>query len=248
MGKGTAANFVPSQATLAELRDAAQGCRGCDLYKNATQAVLGEGPEHAEIVLVGEQPGDKEDQEGHPFVGPAGRLLDRALADAGIARSHVYITNAVKHFKFDPRGKRRIHKKPGLTEVQACRPWLEAELFLLSPTVIVCLGATAAMSLLGRDFRLTQHRGEFFEHPWAKWATATIHPSALLRVQDDEQRHQEYRQFVDDLKLVGSKLGDASRPEDAGAKPEPAMSWRPERWGPRASPEHQERSSPTGSR
>ena len=210
--KVTAESFVPSQATLAELREAAQGCRGCDLYKNATQAVLGEGPEQARMVLIGEQPGDKEDMEGHPFVGPAGRLLDRALADAGVDRSEVYITNAVKHFKFDSRGRRRIHKKPGLTEVQACRPWLEAELALLRPQVIVCLGATAAMSVMGRDFRLTQHRGEFFEHPWASLVLATVHPSALLRVLDDDQRHLEYRQFVDDLKLARARL-DENVPE-----------------------------------
>jgi DNA polymerase len=209
--KETAADFVPAQATLAELWEAAQGCRGCDLYRNATQAVLGEGAEHARIVLIGEQPGDKEDIEGHPFVGPAGRLLDRALADAGIERANVYITNAVKHFKFEVRGKRRIHKKPGMTEVQACRPWLAAEFSLLKPEVIVCLGATAALSIFGKDFRLTQHRGEFFEHPWARFATATVHPSSLLRIEDDDQRHEEYERFVNDLRQIKERLTKAGR-------------------------------------
>ncbi|MCW5979489.1 MAG: UdgX family uracil-DNA binding protein [Bryobacteraceae bacterium] len=205
-GSPGAAGYIPSQATLAELWEAAQGCRGCDLYKNATQAVLGEGPQRARIVMVGEQPGDKEDIEGRPFVGPAGRLLDRALSDAGFARADVYITNAVKHFKFDQRGKRRIHKKPGLTEVQACRPWLAAEFAALKPEIVVCLGATAALSLMGKDFRLTAHRGEFFEHEWARLATATVHPSSLLRIQDEERRRAEYGRFVDDLRRVREKL------------------------------------------
>src|SRR5437764_2043950 len=155
----SAAEFIPPGGTLPHLREAVQTCRGCDLYRNATQAVFGEGPLTAKVVMIGEQPGDEEDRQGHPFVGPAGKLLNRALADAAIDRSDVYISNAVKHFKFEERGKRRIHKKPGAREITACRPWLEAELSLIKPTVIVCLGATAAQSLLGPSYRLTKQRG-----------------------------------------------------------------------------------------
>jgi len=202
----TAAEFMPQHPTLRALREEVQRCRGCDLYRYASQAVFGEGPRSARIVLVGEQPGDEEDRQGHPFVGPAGKLLNRALEEAGIQRSEVYVTNAVKHFKFEERGKRRIHKKPRVSEVKACHPWLEAEISLLKPEVIVCLGATAAQALLGPKFRLTKERGKFVTHPWGPHVTATIHPSAVLRAPDAEQRHEEYRKFVDDLKGVRNAL------------------------------------------
>jgi uracil-DNA glycosylase family protein len=202
----TAAEFIPEHPTLRALREAVQRCRGCDLYRYASQAVFGEGPRSARIVLVGEQPGDEEDRQGHPFVGPAGKLLNRALEEAGIQRSEVYVTNAVKHFKFEERGKRRIHKKPRVSEVKACHPWLEAEISLLKPEVIVCLGATAAQALLGPKFRLTKERGKFVTHPRGPHVTATIHPSAVLRAPDAEQRHEEYRKFVDDLKGVRNAL------------------------------------------
>jgi len=192
----------PALNTLPELRETVQACRACDLYKFATQAVFGEGSPSSSIVLIGEQPGDEEDKQGRPFVGPAGRLLDRALGDAGIDRRAVYVTNAVKHFKFEERGKRRIHKKPNGTEMKACRPWLEAEVALIRPSIIVCLGATAAQSVFGSDWRVTKERGRFVEHPWARHATSTIHPSAILRTPTDEQRHLEYDRFVEDLKKV----------------------------------------------
>jgi uracil-DNA glycosylase len=198
--------FVPPGAALEELRVAAQHCQGCDLYRNATQAVLGEGPSTASVVMVGEQPGDKEDLAGRPFVGPAGALLDRALEDAGIARSDVYVTNAVKHFKFEVRGKRRIHKKPSDREIVACKPWLNAELALLRPEVIVCLGATAARAVIGKEHRLLQERGRFFDHPMAKSVTATVHPSAILRAPDADRRRADYDAFVQDLKAVCQKL------------------------------------------
>jgi DNA polymerase len=182
------------------------GCTACDLYKNATQTVFGEGTTGAELVLVGEQPGDQEDRKGRPFVGPAGKLLDRALEEAGIDRTKVYVTNVVKHFKWTPRGKRRIHKRPSAEEISACRPWLEKELELVKPKVLVALGATAAQALLGRQFRLTQHRGEFVESDLAPWVTATIHPSAILRASDDQSRHEEMAAFVADLKNVARKL------------------------------------------
>ena len=168
--------------------------------------MFGEGPRNASIAMIGEEPGNDEDIKGHPFVGPAGKLLDRALVDAGIARHDVYVTNAVKHFKFEQRGKRRLHKKPRASEVQACRPWLEAELRLIKPDVIVCLGATAAQAMMGPAFRLTRERGNFFELPSGGYLTATVHPSAILRAPDEEQRHAEYREFVHDLKLVHERL------------------------------------------
>jgi uracil-DNA glycosylase len=205
-----AASFVPQGATLAQLREAAQKCKGCDLYRRATQAVLGEGPSTARIVMVGEQPGDKEDLAGKPFVGPAGGLLTRALEDAGIDRSDVYITNALKHFKFEERGKRRIHKKPSETEIVACRPWLDAELLLIKPEIIVCLGATAAHAVIGKKHRLLQERGRFFEHSMAKSVTATVHPSAILRAPTPEQRRAAYEAFVADLKAVRRKLESAA--------------------------------------
>jgi uracil-DNA glycosylase len=202
----TAAAYVPERRSLPQLREAVQGCRGCDLYKNATQAVFGEGGARAEVMLVGEQPGDKEDLAGRPFVGPAGQLLGRALEEAGIDRAQIYVTNAVKHFKWQARGKRRIHQKPTWSEQMACRPWLEAELAAVKPRVLVCLGATAAQSLLGRDFRVTKHRGELLDSDLAEHVTATIHPSAILRQQDEESRQAELAAFVDDLRVVAALL------------------------------------------
>jgi uracil-DNA glycosylase len=203
--------FVPQGADLAELWAAAQKCRGCDLYRHATQAVLGEGPPSARIVMVGEQPGDKEDLAGHPFVGPAGALLDRALGDAGIGRSDVYVTNAVKHFKFEERGKRRIHKKPSTVEIVACKPWLEAEVAIVRPELIVCLGATAARAVIGPKHRLLEDRGQFFDHPWSASVTATVHPSAVLRSPDPEQRHANYQAFVNDLIAVRKRLNGVAK-------------------------------------
>jgi uracil-DNA glycosylase family protein len=197
-----AAEFMPHSKTIPALRDAVQECRGCDLYRYATQAVFGEGPRVSSVLFIGEQPGDEEDHAGHPFVGPAGRLFDRALVDAGIDRATVYITNAVKHFKFEERGKRRLHKKPNGSEIHACRPWLEAEIELIKPQIVVCLGATAAQAVFGPDYRVTKDRGQFVTHPWAPHATSTIHPSAILRSPDEEQRHAEYEKFVADLKKV----------------------------------------------
>src|SRR5215471_7218374 len=198
--------YLPPDRSLDSLREAAQECRGCDLFRAATQAVFGEGPAQSRVLLIGEQPGSEEDLKGHPFVGPAGRLLDTALEEAGVPRSEVYITNAVKHFKFEERGKRRIHKKPSAAEVKACQPWLEAEIEAIKPKIVVCLGATAAQSILGRDFRLTQSHGQFFEHPWTKFVTATLHPSAILRAAESEDRHRQYRQLVEDLRVVAEKL------------------------------------------
>ena len=201
-----ASAYLPEHLSLPGLREAVQGCRGCDLYRNATQAVFGEGAANAKLMLIGEQPGDKEDVAGRPFVGPAGQLLDGALEDAGIDRSQTYVTNAVKHFKWQARGKRRIHQKPTWSEQVACRPWLEAELAVVQPRVLVCLGATAAQSLLGRDFRVTKHRGELLDSPLAEYVTATIHPSAILRQQDEESRRAELAAFVDDLRVVAALL------------------------------------------
>jgi DNA polymerase len=208
----TASNYIPEKATLRVLRQAVQSCRGCDLYRCATQAVFGEGPAKPRIMMVGEQPGNDEDLQGRPFVGPAGKLLNRTLEEAGIQRADVYVTNAVKHFKFEERGKRRLHKKPRASEVRACRPWLEAEAARLRPEIIVCLGATAAQSILGNAFRLTRERGKFVEHPWAPRVTATVHPSAILRAPDEEQRHLAYRAFVADLEQVRRALKIAKRP------------------------------------
>jgi uracil-DNA glycosylase family protein len=198
----SAAEFIPEHPTPRTLREAVQRCRGCDLYAHATQAVFGEGPNSAEIVFIGEQPGDEEDRQGHPFVGPSGRLLDRALVKAGIDRSLVYVTNAVKHFKFEERGKRRLHKKPSGLEIRACQPWLEAEINLIQPRIIVCLGATAAQTIFGGTYRLTKERGQFVRNSWAPYVTSTVHPSAILRAPDEEQRHIEYDRFVADLKKV----------------------------------------------
>jgi uracil-DNA glycosylase family protein len=197
---GSAADFFPARRTLRSLVRAAASCQGCDLYLNATQTVFGEGNAGSDVMLVGEQPGDHEDVEGHPFVGPAGHLLDTALERAGIDRRDVYITNVVKHFRFEPRGKRRIHRKPSAEQVRACRPWLEAELELVAPKVVVCLGATAAQALLGRSFKLTEHRGEFVEWDLEPLVTATVHPSAILRAPDDRTREEQTEGLVRDLR------------------------------------------------
>jgi DNA polymerase len=202
----SAKQFVPDRATLPVLRTAVQACEGCDLYRNATQAVWGEGPQRASLFLIGEQPGNEEDLEGRPFVGPAGRLLDRALDEASISRTEVYLTNAVKHFKFEDRGKRRIHKKPGSGEVQACRPWLDAELSIVRPHVIGCLGATASQALLGSHFRLTEDHGQAIRLPSLGTIVATSHPSAILRAPDSMQREADYRRFVRDLRVMHKLL------------------------------------------
>jgi uracil-DNA glycosylase family protein len=188
--------------SIDDARARAKNCEACDLYKRATQTVFGEGARKPRILFVGEQPGDQEDRQGHPFVGPAGKLLDTALGQAGIDRSTTYVTNAVKHFKWEPRGKRRIHKKPNGAEIAACRPWLETEIALLRPQVVVCLGATAAQTLLGRKFRVTQSRGELLESTLAPHVMATVHPSSILRAPDDESRHREMSEFVADLKKL----------------------------------------------
>jgi DNA polymerase len=201
----SAADFLPSRTTLPVLREAVQGCRGCQLYKNASQAVFGDGTRSAAVMLVGEQPGDQEDRAGRPFVGPAGKLLDRALEEAGIDRKAAYVTNAVKHFKWEARGKRRIHAKPSCSEVAACRPWLEAELAVVKPTVLVLLGAVAAQGLLGNQFRVTKQRGELVDSPLAPYVTATIHPSAILRGEPAD-RERELARLVDDLRRVAALL------------------------------------------
>jgi uracil-DNA glycosylase family protein len=208
----TAAELVPSPPTLPALRDAAAGCRACPLWKTGTQTVFGEGSEGARLLLVGEQPGDKEDLEGRPFVGPAGRLLDKALEEAGIDRSLVYVTNVVKHFKWEARGRRRIHKRPNAEEVAACRPWLEAEIETVKPEMVVLLGATAAQALLGSSFRVSRQRGEFVESLLGPVLTATVHPSSILRAADEDARQAEYDAFVQDLKRVAEALGETAAP------------------------------------
>ena len=205
-GERSAAPFVPASTSLKVLSASAHECRGCDLYKAATQVVFGAGPKRARVMFVGEQPGDQEDRQGEPFVGPAGALLDKALADAGIPGDDVYVTNAVKHFKWEPRGKRRIHKKPRASEVKACRPWLEAELRAVHPAVVVCLGATAAQSLLGSSFKLMQQRGKVVTSGMAGPVVATIHPSAVLRAPEAEGRRAAYEMLVADLKVAGKML------------------------------------------
>jgi uracil-DNA glycosylase family protein len=202
----TAAPLVPQRPSLARLRAAAAGCTACPLYKTGTQTVFGEGLATSRAIFIGEQPGDSEDKTGRPFVGPAGKLLDRALAEAGIDRNLVYVTNAVKHFKWTPRGKRRLHEKPNAREIAACRPWLEAELAVLKPEVLVCLGATAAQALLGRTFKVTQMRGEILRHELAESIMATVHPSSILRAPDEEARHREMELFVRDLKHIAPLL------------------------------------------
>jgi len=201
--------YVPHGESLDVLADAVQRCKGCDLYKAATQAVWGQGARSARLMLVGEQPGDREDLAGEPFVGPAGHLLDQALADAGIDRADVYITNSVKHFKFEERGKRRIHKKPSSVEILACRPWLNEEVEQVRPELILCLGATAAQAVIGKEHRLLKERGRFFPHPLASFVTATVHPSSILRAPDVERRRKDYEAFVRDLEGVRRMLSRA---------------------------------------
>jgi len=202
----TAALYIPEKLTLGALRAAAAQCKACNLWKLGTQTVFGEGKPSARVMMVGEQPGDREDRMGRPFVGPAGAVLDKALAAAGIDRNAVYLTNIVKHFKWEPRGKRRLHKKPNALEISACRPWLDAEVKVVQPQVIVLLGATAAQGVLGRDFRVTQHRGQWIQSEIAPLVMATVHPSSILRAQDVDSRHEEMRRFVEDLKLVATQL------------------------------------------
>lgn len=202
----SAKEFFPEKNSLKAFRQAAAGCKACDLWKLGTQTVFGDGARRADVLFVGEQPGNEEDLTGTPFVGPAGRLLNEALEEAGIDRSQTYVTNVVKHFKWEPRGKRRIHKKPNAGEISACLPWLEAEIAMVKPKVIVALGATAAQALLGPTFRVTKQRGQFIESTFAPYIMATIHPSAILRAPDDETRHLEHRRFVDDLKKLARVL------------------------------------------
>jgi uracil-DNA glycosylase len=203
-------DLIPERPDLDGLRAAAAGCTACDLYKDATQTVFGEGASGAEVMLVGEQPGDGEDKAGRPFVGPAGRLLDKALEEAGIDRRRAYVSNVVKHFKFERRGKVRLHKKPNAEQVHACRPWLEAELALVRPRVVVLLGATAAQALLGSSFRVSRQRGELLESELAPRVLATVHPSSILRAPDDEARALAYKGFVADLAVVAEQLGRRS--------------------------------------
>jgi len=206
----SALEFLPSRHDLASLREAAKGCQGCDLYQHATQVVFGEGKTHAAIFLVGEQPGDREDQLGRPFVGPAGQLLDKCLETAGIDRSMVYVTNAVKHFKWEPRGKIRLHKKPNSLEIAACRPWLDKEIAAVRPRMIVCLGATAAQALLGPQFRLTKHRGEVFITANGP-VTATIHPSAILRMPEPAAKEAELAALASDLRFAAGYVPEPRR-------------------------------------
>jgi DNA polymerase len=202
----SAAAFLPSERSLPTLRVAASRCTGCELYKRATQTVFGEGPPSARAMFIGEQPGDQEDIQGRPFVGPAGDVLTRALKEAGIARDAVYITNVVKHFKWEPRGKRRIHLTPRQTEIEACRPWLQAEIDLFKPAAVVCLGSTAAQALMGSQFRIMRSRGQVFHTRWAPWLMATIHPSAVLRMEDVASQQRAYDELVDDLRKVAARL------------------------------------------
>jgi DNA polymerase len=215
-GTGSARDFLPQDESLPILREAVQHCQGCGLYAFATQAVFGEGPITAQVMLVGEQPGDREDVEGQPFVGPAGQLLDRALSDAGIDRSTVYVTNIVKHFKWKHAGhkpgKRRLHDKPNQYEVSACKPWLEAEIARVKPRIVVCMGATAAHGLLGDSFRVTKQRGEFFSSDLGPTITATVHPSSILRAPDAGAREREYAAFVSDLRSIWERLTRSDLP------------------------------------
>jgi uracil-DNA glycosylase family protein len=210
-GDGTAAPLVPDRPTLPSLREAAAGCTACHLWKLGTQTVFGEGAAESEVMFVGEQPGDQEDLQGRPFVGPAGRVLDDAMLEAGIDRTKAYVTNAVKHFKWQARGKRRIHQKPNAAEMAACRPWLDAELEVVSPSVLVALGSTAAQALLGRQFRVTQQRGVPVESDLAPTVLATVHPSSILRAPDEEARRQAYADFVTDLRVVAEHVSAAAR-------------------------------------
>jgi DNA polymerase len=205
--RGDATPFLPERKNLKSLHEAAAHCRGCHLYAPATQTVFSDGPKRARIMMVGEMPGDREDRAGKVFVGPAGRELDKALEAVGIARADVYITNVVKHFKFEERGKRRIHQKPGKREVDACMPWLRAELDVVKPTALLLLGATAAKALLGESFRLTQCRGRPVESDLAELVAATIHPSAILRARDDDSRQAQRRAFTEDLRVIAERMG-----------------------------------------
>ena len=205
----TAAAFLPERLSLTSLREAAHECRACPLWQRGTQTVFGEGRKRARMLLVGEQPGDREDLEGRPFVGPSGRLLDQALLEAGVDRADVYLTNAVKHFKWRPQGKRRIHQKPNSSEISACRPWVAAELAVVKPQVLVCLGATAAQALLGRDVRVTRDRGRLLESDLAAVAIATVHPSAILRVRGGKEREREQTLFVADLRLAAEAAAES---------------------------------------
>jgi uracil-DNA glycosylase len=202
----TALPFLPDDRDLLSLKKAAARCTGCDLYQNATQTVFGQGPASARILMIGEQPGDQEDRVGEPFIGPAGRLLDQALVEAGIPREEVYVTNAVKHFKWVARGKRRLHDKPRRSEILACRPWLEAEIQAVHPRLIICLGASAAQSLMGPTFRITRERGQLLRTEWAEWVMATIHPSALLRIKEEQERRSAFVALVTDLKEAARAL------------------------------------------
>jgi DNA polymerase len=206
----SARDLLPAERDLASLADAAQACRGCELYKRGTQTVFGEGPSNATVIFVGEQPGDQEDLQGRPFVGPAGQLLDKAMEQAGIDRSRAYVTNAVKHFKWEPRGKRRLHAKPNAREMSACRPWLEAEMEAIHPEIIVCLGATAAQTLLGPSFRITRQRGQIMQSDWGPQILATYHPSALLRAPDEVARAEMHKMFLSDLKKVAQFIGKSN--------------------------------------
>src|ERR1700757_4084656 len=197
----------PETSSWSSLLEAARECTACHLYKRATQTVFGEGPKHTPIMLVGEQPGDYEDVAGKPFVGPAGKIMDRALEEAGIDREHVYVTNAVKHFKWEPRGKRRIHKKPNAREIAACRPWLEAELRIVKPRLVVAMGATAAQTIFGPSFRVMRERGKVLSSKLAPKVVATVHPSSLLRQPDEESRHREYKNFIADLRVAMKAAG-----------------------------------------
>lgn len=198
----SAFEFLPRRISMESLREAAETCRGCPLYKDATQTVFGAGPRSARMIVVGEQPGNDEDLQGAPFVGPAGRVLDEGLAAAGIDRADTYVTNVVKHFKWTPSGKRRLHKKPSAREIAACLPWLEKEIELIEPEVLVCLGATAAQALFGRDFKVTRQRGQILPTPLAKHAVATIHPSSILRQETEADQRREMEQFIEDLKVA----------------------------------------------
>lgn len=206
--KDGAEDLIPERPTLSSLREAAADCRACDLWKRGTQTVFGEGSKRSRVLFVGEQPGNEEDLSGKPFVGPAGRLLDEALEEAGIDRSRAYVTNVVKHFKWEPRGKRRIHKKPNAQEIVACQPWLRAEIAVIKPRVIVALGATAAQALLGPKFRVTKDRGKFLESDLAPYLMATVHPSSILRAPDHETRRFERKKFIDDLKKLADVIDE----------------------------------------
>jgi len=202
----TAEPLIPPRPSIPKLQDAAAECKACDLWKTGTQTVFGEGKQRSTVMFIGEQPGDKEDLSGRPFVGPAGGLLDKALAEAGIDRSKVYVTNVVKHFKWEPRGKRRIHKKPNAGEIQACRPWLDAEIRVVKPRAIICLGSTAAQAVIGPKFKVSIQRGQFVESDLAEFVTATVHPSSILRAPTDDARHLETARFINDLKKIRAAI------------------------------------------